>query len=312
MSQLKEVLGRRSSTTYMTRVISLLAPALTAACGAVSDSSAAMAAGAESEGTPTPAEPAPAAGSEPEATTTTEEPAPDADSPPGVVSNADLDIIVLPGEDGSLPADLWVGCRSGPEFQVSDLKQIVPLAEGDPGGVAEAIATFLSDGEGQYWPQKDWLILRETENEILLVHDDDADLSFMNVTRVDGQWELDGAQSGGPCPLYYLTPDGLHAVDWRLDPTVPPDPSATTLAVLVTERACVSGMELGDRLLDPQVVMTEDVLRIAFAAEPPEGNFFTCPGNPEMAVTVELPEALGNREIIEGLAIGIELGDYLP
>ena len=295
MSQLEEVPGRRSSTTYMTRVIFLLAPALMAACGADSDSSAAMAADAESE-----------------ETATTEEPAADADSPPGGVSSGDLDIIAPPGEDGSLPADLWVGCRSGPEFQVSDLEQIVPLAEGDPGGVAEAIETFLSDGEGQFWPQEDWLILRETENEILLVHDDAGDLSFMNVTRVDGQWEWDGAQSGGPCPLYYLMPDGLNAVDWRLEPAVPPDPSATTLAVLVTERECVSGMELGDRLLDPQVVMTEDVLRIAFAAEPPEGSVFTCPSNPELAVTVELPEALGDREVMEGLAIGIELGDYLP
>ena len=212
MSQSEEVLGRRSFAALMTQVISsLLAPALMAACGADSDSSAAR-----------------AAGSEPEATATTKEPAAEGNSPVGVFSGGDLDIIVPPGEDGSLPADLWVGCRSGPEFQVSDLEQIVPLAEGDPGGVAEAIETFLSDGEGQFWPQEDWLILRETDNEILLVHDDAEGLSFMNVTRGDGQWEWSGAQSGGQCPLYYLMPDGLNAVDWRLDPAAPPDPSATT------------------------------------------------------------------------------------
>jgi hypothetical protein len=44
----------------------------------------------------------------------------------------------------------------------------------------------------------------------------------------------------------------------------------------------------------------------------PEGTGFTCPSNPEIAVTVELPEALGDREIIEGLTIGIGLGEYLP
>lgn len=295
MSHLEEPLGGCSFTTFTTRVVSLLAPALMAACGADSDSSAAK-----------------AEGSEPEATTTSEEPAADGAAPLGVVSGGDLDIIVPPDEDGSLPADLWVGCRNGPEFQVSDLEQIVPLAEGDPGGVAEAVEAFLSDGEGQFWPQEDWLILRETDNEMLLVHDDAGNLSFMNVTRVDGQWKWSGSQSGGPCPLYYLVPDGLNAVDWRLDPTAPPDPGATTLAVLVTERECVSGMELGDRLLGPQLAMTQDVVRFAFAAEPPEGSGFTCPGNPEIAVTVELPEALGDREIIEGLEIGIELGDYLP
>jgi hypothetical protein len=86
MGQLKEVLGRPSLTTFMTRVISLLAPPFVAACGADSDSSATKAAGADAEETTTPAEPAPAAGSEPEATTTTEEPGADGDFQLGVVS----------------------------------------------------------------------------------------------------------------------------------------------------------------------------------------------------------------------------------
>lgn len=223
-----------------------------------------------------------------------------------------LDIIVVPDADGNLPQDLWIGCQNGPEFQVSDLDAITPLAESDPGGVAEAIEPFLSSGEGQFWPQEDWLILRQTSAEILLVHRDDEGVAFMTVRRVDGEWMWSGSRSGGTCPLHYLTPEGLNAVDWRLDRGSPPDASTTSLAILVTERECVSGQALGDRLRGPQVVMTEDAVRLAFAAEPPPGDAFDCPSNPETPVTVELSEPLGEREVIEGMAIGIDLEDYLP
>ncbi|MEO8184367.1 MAG: hypothetical protein ABI895_36580 [Deltaproteobacteria bacterium] len=157
----------------------------------------------------------------------------------------------------------------------------------------------------------DWLILRETGDQVLLVHQDEEGVSFMTVNRVGGAWRWSGSQRGGPCPLYYLMPEGLHAVDWRLDPEAPPDPGETRLKVLITERECVSGVYVGGRLRGPQVVMTEDAVRIAFAAVPPAGNAFTCPSNPETAVTVELPASLGDREIIEGLAIGIDLEEYL-
>ncbi len=224
-----------------------------------------------------------------------------------------LNIIVLPDENGDLPAELWIGCENGPEFQAADLDEVVFLSEGDPGGVAEAIEPFLSGGEGQFWPQDDWMILRETADEILLVYSDDTELAFMNVSREDGEWVWSGSRTGtGPCPLYYLVPDGLNTVDWHLAPGESPDANATTLDVVVSERECVSGQAVDDRLLSPQVVMTDDALRIAFAAEPPPGDAFDCPSNPETRVTVELPEPLGDRAIFEGLAIGIELVDFLP
>lgn len=286
----KRVIGtlhRRPSPRITRRVVSLLSFAL-AGCGADPDPSSTT-----------------------ETSATAPEPGETTSSAPPTF-NGVFDIIVPPDEDGNLPSALWVGCESGPQFQVSDLEEVVPLVEQDPGGVSEAIEAFLSNGEGQYWPQEDWLILRETEDEILLVHQDIESLSFMTVNRRDGEWEWSGSQSGGPCPLHYLVPDGLNVVDWRLDPDAALDPSGTTLEVLVTERACTSGQEIGDRLVGPQVVMTEDAVRIAFAAEPPPGNAFTCQGIPEAPVTVELPEPLGDHEVIEGLAIGIDLEDYLP
>lgn len=229
-------------------------------------------------------------------------------------SSAALEIIVPPDEDGNFPPNLWVGCDRGrePHFQMSDLDEIVPLAGNDPGGVAEAIEPFLSSGEGEFWPQDNWLILRETEDRVLLVAPAEDGVSFMDVIRVDGEWDEPGAQGGGTCPLHYLTPEGLNRVDWRVDPDAPLDESATTLSIVVSEVDCASGQELGDRLRGPQVVMTADAVRIAFAAEPPPGDAFTCPSNPEATVIVELPEPLGDRVIIEGLALGVDLVDYLP
>jgi hypothetical protein len=227
-----------------------------------------------------------------------------------VSASGELDIIVAPGADGSLPADLFVGCKSGPVFQVSDLETIVPLEVGDPGGVAEAIEAFLSGEEGSFWPQDGWQILRQTTDEILLVHEEVDEMAFITVERTEDVWRWAGAQLGDGCPLYYVTPDGLNTVEWRLDPGSLPDAGDTTLAVLVTERECVSGQELGNRLRGPQVVVTGDTVRIAFAAEPPSGDQ-SCPGNPEASTTVELPMPLGDREIVEGLAIGIDLADFI-
>ena len=223
-----------------------------------------------------------------------------------------LNVIVAPDADGSLPPDLWIGCKNGPTFQVSDLDEVVPLAEGDPGGAADAIAPFLDSGEGDYWPQDGWLILRHAPDGMLLVHDGADEFSFIELERAGAGWSFSGAQSGGPCPLHYLVPEGFNPVDWRLDPQHPASAETMSLSLLVRERSCASGQALGDRLRGPQVVMTEDALRIAFVAVPPSGEGQDCPSNPEAPVTVDLPKPLGDRVVMEGLAIGIDLADFLP
>jgi len=230
-----------------------------------------------------------------------------------MITSGDLGVIVVPDEHGMLPNDLIVGCWPGPVFRFGDLVEIDPLADADPGGVADALEPFLAGEEGALWPQGDWLILSESDSEILLVQQGAQGLSFMSVTRNDEEWQLSGASSGGPCPLHYQVAEGLNPVDWRLDPDGSElTPDSTSVDVLITERDCVDGREVGDRLLEPEVVMTEAEVRMAFATRPPDGDMFTCPGNPETLYTVALPGPLGDREIVEGLAIGIDLEDYLP
>jgi hypothetical protein len=226
-----------------------------------------------------------------------------------------LDIIVPPDVDGELPSDLMVGCPSGPAFPVSALETIVPLEDGDP-GIATAARSFLESEEGEHLPgevKEGWLILHQDEVAVLLAISVTDGLGFMSLGREGAGWVWTGAQFSGPCPLQYTVPEDLNTVDWRLDESAPPPaPDDVTVAVLLNERQCVSGQEIGDRLRGPQVVMTETQLFIAFAAEPPPGDAFNCQSNPDVPYVVDLGEPLGERELVEGLATGLDLEDYLP
>lgn len=223
--------------------------------------------------------------------------------------STELRVIVPPGPDGLLPDDVIVGCPSGPDFAFGALERIGPP---DP-DMEEAMRPFLENEEGVNWPQEGWLLLEERENDAVLVNGGNEAFSFMYLTREGGSWSWSGASAGGPCPLQYAVPEGLNTVEWRLDPAAGSTaPESTTVAVLLTERECVGGQEIGDRLIGPQVVLTATELRIAFAAQPPPGDAFDCQGNPETPYTVTLPEPLGERQIFEGLATGLSLNEFLP
>lgn len=245
---------------------------------------------------------------EPSSTTTTV--GPKAEEP---VADGELHVIVMPNADGSIPADITIGCPSGPSFPASALEDIPPVEDVDLPGLDDAMQSFLDDEEGQFWPQEGWRLLDESDTTATLVHHDSATnaISFMDLEVQDGVWRWAGASSGGSCVLQTGLPEGLGVVTWRLDPSVdPPTAESTSIAVLVTERACASGRPMGDRLLGPEVILTDTEVLIAFAARSLVG-FQECPGNPEQPVVVELPEAIGGRMIIDGLDTGLDLADFL-
>ncbi len=229
------------------------------------------------------------------------------------VATGELDVIVVPDENGEYPPDLIVACPGGPSFPIGALDDIAVISADDPDGMLAAIAPFLDSEEGAFWPQEGWQLLHESPQEAFLVTPFEGSLAFMFIEREGDDWVWSGSSiDGNPCDLQYALPERLNTVEWRLDPSAPaPGPDATDLHVLLTERECVSGQEIGDRLVGPQVIITETDVRIVFAAEPPPGDAFDCQGNPETPFTVELPEPLGNREIVEGMAIGISLEDHL-
>jgi hypothetical protein len=217
-------------------------------------------------------------------------------------------------DPGAAPlGDRLIGCAGGPFFPATALDEIRPVADGGP-EVEAAMREFLDGAEGQFWPQDGWRILHETGAAMLLVyHDPDSGgISFMDLEVRRGAWHWGGGSSlERPCLLETTLPEGLGRVDWRLDPAGGGlGPESTVVAVLATERDCASGRSMGDRLLEPEVVTTATQILITLAVQPLPGGQ-SCPSNPEQPVLVELPEPLGDRELVDGLATGLDLADFL-
>lgn len=230
-----------------------------------------------------------------------------------VISVGDLGVITPPGADGEFPPDLLVTCRGAGYFPLAALERIEPLDEADYEGVAEAIEPFLSSGEGAFWPQEGWQVVHLTDEEGLLVAKQDGSLSFMNITNDGSGWQWAGSSAvGTDCPIEFTYPDSFNPVGWALDPSGPRlTEESTEIAVILNEVPCVDGREIGDRLLPPEIVMTETHVFMAFAAERPPGDFFNCPGNPDTPFVVELPASLGDRTLMTGVELGIDLADYV-
>lgn len=205
-----------------------------------------------------------------------------------------------------------IGCPSGPWFPRSALDNQIDLASSGRDEIVEAVSPFLESEEGNFWPQVGWKILHATEETVLLVHLEPPDsLSFITITKTADSWTWSGASAGGPCPLVTQMPEGSNTVEWRVDPDDSPRPDSVSIRLLLQERECVSGQEIGERLLGPEIVYTDEQILVSFAAEPPPGDAFTCQGNPETPFVLDLDEPLGDRELIDGRDTGINLEDVL-
>jgi hypothetical protein len=125
------------------------------------------------------------------------------------------------------------------------------------------------------------------------------------------------AQSGSGCVVRPYRP-GRSLARWGLDPGVPsPSEDAMTLQVIVNDDSCAGGVG-PDQRLDPAVVdLTDQTVTITFTSRPPSGAQ-TCPSHPPAHRTVQLPQRLGNRKVLDGgifppqLPCRIENGDCLP
>lgn len=229
-----------------------------------------------------------------------------------VGGEAELNVIVTPDGDG-MPTDVMLSCPSGPSFPASALDAILPVEDIDIPGLDAAMQEFLDTEEGEFWPQDGWRVLHQTDGSVAVVHLDEETgaISFMDLSMDGGELRWAGASSGGDCSLQTTLPEDLGVVTWRVDPDAGElAPEATSIVVLVTERGCAGGEPMGDRLMGPQVVMTDTEVLIAFAARAQTGAQ-ECPSNPETAVVVELPEPLGDRTLRDGLDTGLDLTDFL-
>ena len=215
-------------------------------------------------------------------------------------------------EDG--PDPTRVGCPFGPFFPLESLDSTPPLIEDSPvPEVATAIAPFLEGEEGDFWPREGWRVLEVVANErVELVNTgtpERPELAFMSANWNGEAWMWSGSSIPGECDLV-LDPAAIdgNLVDWELDPTgAQLTPESTSVTLIATERDCVSGQAMGDRLNPPVVTVTDDAVLILLTAAPPPGESQDCQGNPSQTVNVDLPEPLGERRVRD--ARSTNLGD---
>ena len=226
--------------------------------------------------------------------------------PDPIEPGTQLDVIVLPDANGTYPPDTEVRC-GGTNFTLADLQSLTPIEAADP-GLKAVVDGWIADYGNL--PADGWLVLTETDDRATMVRLDGGSFSVIRAEMGRNGWVW-ASSSGESCDVSRRLPDGMGVVTWEFDPAFPaPDASTTELHLWALEAGCTGGSEMGDRLLGPQVVETDDEVRIVFASIPLIGDQ-NCPGNPPAAVTVVLDQPLGDRELLDGLLIG-PLRELLP
>ena len=194
----------------------------------------------------------------------------------------------------------------GPGFPASAVEERV-LAEDLDDPAAQALLAIMADPPPQSAmedieqrpPSDGWFLLAIHDAAAIFGHGNDSPLIAAFLERTEDGWQFNGWTIR--CTPSVPLPPGLGPVRVELDPDHPhPTPSDTVIHLRITERECVSGQAMGDRLRGPQILETDDQVLIAFAVE---SRFVpgTCPSNPSEAVTVELSSPLGSRPVRNGL-----------
>lgn len=92
--------------------------------------------------------------------------------------------------------------------------------------------------------------------------------------------------------------DSTATATWDLGPGQSLDVDTTTFTALVTRVGCNSGVT-GD-VNDPVIDVSDHEVVITFTVSPGEPSEATCPSNEYVPYEVELPEMLGDRELVDG------------
>jgi hypothetical protein len=171
-------------------------------------------------------------------------------------------------------------------------------AETDPDPAAQALRDYLAAPEGPELPRSGWVRVAQTGSKVQFVAPDPAGgYAVVGFFVHQGGWTLDLA---GGCRPEVALPGGVSRATWRLDPGFPaPAAGDRTIHVLINEVACASGTSPEGRVVAPAVAVSERAVTIAILVRTRPGAN-ECPGNPEFAMAIDLPEPLGGRPLFDG------------
>ncbi len=187
--------------------------------------------------------------------------------------------------------------------QLTDGPTIESLAEGPAGAVDDV-------GAPAFDPTLDWRVVAQTADRADLVRelDEPVDqgggdvrthesrtLAVINGAGniPDGTWLL---MSSGPCSPRLVGDPDLGTADLVL--AAEPAAEATSIDLLVHERACASGRSAEGRIEVVALEETDQEVRIRIGVRPFPGGQ-DCQGNPRTPFTVELDAPLGDRTVVD-------------
>lgn len=120
----------------------------------------------------------------------------------------------------------------------------------------------------------------------------------MSFRRVKGRWKWQ-VYSGGCLPATVRR--GITAITWDLTSDQPPlTPETRSILVDLGAGECSSGKPQAPRLQKPEIREQNGALLLSLWVRPLPPGFYTCEGILEPPVRIELPEPLGERELLDG------------
>jgi hypothetical protein len=215
----------------------------------------------------------------------------------------------LPPETAQLPAGVDPGTAAlnvtcgGPAFPAAVIGQ-VGAAESADGPEAAALRALLRMPEARdLLPGTGWTLAVRQETLVVFIAPappgSEPPLVEATLELVDGAWQTRGF---GQCWPQADVGPGLGLASYRVAPHEELSPEVTEIDVLVTERACNSGADARGRVVRPGVILGAESVTVVFAVVP-RGGDHDCPSNPETPVLLELPEPLGDRQLLDGSSV---------
>lgn len=200
-----------------------------------------------------------------------------------------------------LPLDpdvLGLTCGEEPAFHPA-LLEVAGRAEADGDAAAAELRAYVASSRDPNLPSTGWTRVAQLADYVQFVAPGrfESGWAVLAFALRDGRWDMAVA---GQCRLGPAVPDGVSIAKWRLDPAFPaPAPADRTAHVLLTEQACASAQSPEGRVLPPLVVAGPNGVTITILVRNTPGGA-DCPGNPEFAMAVDLPEPLGGQSLFDG------------
>lgn len=190
---------------------------------------------------------------------------------------------------------------------LADAPPVSSLPEGPAGAVDDA-------GAPAFDPSLDWKVAHQSDDRVDLVRELDEPVDKLGGdvrTHASRTLELitdagnvaDGwlLTSSSRCAQRLVTDGDLGDADLALAEA--PSPDATSIDLLVVERACASGQSAEGRVELVELAETADEVQLRIGVRPRDADGADCQGNPGTPFTVELSDPLGDRDIVDASVV---------